>query len=140
MICQMQLLNPIMHFLLILSPKSWDTLGTNDVEEHSYVDLHENGKAGAESFGLNDDIWDCHINHYYGYWWSDLEESGFDQYLIVLGWDENGWDDDGSAPESDDSYWDDLTPEEQSAASQICYFKDLWDGVPIPEWEYLRAP
>jgi len=75
------------------------------------------------------------MNHYFGYWWSDLEIIGNDQYLIALGWDESSWDGEGPVPESDDLYWDELTLEEQTAASQICYFKDLWNGKSIPDWE-----
>lgn len=51
------------------------------------------------------------------------------QYATSLGWDENKWDNNGSDPETEDFYWDDLTLEQQAAASQICYFKDLWDGL-----------
>ena len=91
------------------------------------------------TFGLGENIWDCHINHYYGYWWVDLKERGFDQYLIVLGWDENSWDNDGPEPESEDLNWEHLTPVEQSAASQICFFRDLWDGTSISEWQLLQA-
>mmetsp|Transcript_18071 Transcript_18071/g.31126 ORF Transcript_18071/g.31126 Transcript_18071/m.31126 type:complete len:148 (-) Transcript_18071:125-568(-) len=122
-------------------PKSWDELGTNYIEQYSYDELYENGKAGAMALGFSDEMWDCHINHYQGYWWSDLEDSGLDQYLIVLGWDENSWDNiNAPVPETETLYWDSLTPEEQSAARQICYFEDVWNGVPIPDWEFPNVP
>ncbi|KAL7529039.1 hypothetical protein ACHAXR_005539, partial [Thalassiosira sp. AJA248-18] len=119
---------------------TWDNPGTNELEEYSYVDLYQNGKAGAISLGFDDDTWDCHINHYLGYWWADMEEVGLDHYLSVLGWNKNSWDDDGPAPETEDLYWDELEPEHQAVASQLCYHKDLWDGVSIPEWDIQLAP
>ena len=114
--------------------KTWDEPGTNELEDNAFDDLYKNGKSGAISLGFGNDNWDCHINHYQGYWWADLEEAGFDQYLMALGWDENSWDGDGPEPETEDLYWEGLTPDQQSAARQICYTPDLWDGLLIPEW------
>lgn len=111
------------------SKKTWDTPGSNILEKYRYDDLSESGKNGATSLGLGNAIWDCHINHYVGFTWSDLAAGGFVQYATSLGWDENKWDNNGSDPETEDFYWDDLTLEQQAAASQICYFKDLWDGL-----------
>ena len=74
-----------MHFLLIFFPKSRDTLDTNNVEEYSYDKLDGSGKSGAISLGLSDDIWHCHVNHYYGYWWSDLEKVVLISILFGLG-------------------------------------------------------
>jgi len=121
------------------SKNTWNIPGSNEIEEEPYESLSEDGKAGAAFLGFSENIWDCHINHYYGYWWEQLEEQGLVQYLIALGWDESSWND-GPSPETDDLYWDDLTLDEQSAASGICYFKDLWDDVPIDQWELLQVP
>ena len=38
-------------------------------------------------------------------------------------------------PETDDMYWDDLTSEQQQAAGQLCFSKELWDEVPLPDWK-----
>jgi hypothetical protein len=118
------------HFSL----KTWNEPGSNLAEDYSYDDLYENEKSGANLLGLGGDIWDCQVNHYLGCWWKDLEERGLDQYVKVLGWDEDRWNHDGPVPDTDDVYWDDLTQEQQEAAIQICYFRELWDNVPIPEW------
>ncbi len=128
-----------MRYFLTLSQsrtllKTWDAPGSNLAEDYCYDDLYENEKSGADLLGMGYDIWDCHINHYLGYWWEDLEERGLDQYLKELGWDENSWNQDGPVPDTDDLYWDGLTPDQQEAAVQICYFRELWDNVPIPEW------
>ena len=87
------------------------------------------------SFGLSGEIWDCHINHYSGYYWADLEEGGIDQYYSVLGWNINNWENDGPVPDTEDAYWDELSPGQQAAASAVCYSKDLWNGNVITDWE-----
>lgn len=87
------------------------------------------------SFGLSGEIWDCHINHYSGYYWADLEEGGLDQYYSVLGWNIDNWENDGPVPDTEEAYWDELTPDQQAAASAICYSKDLWNGNAITDWE-----
>ena len=114
---------------------SWDQPGTNELEDNSYDDLDSNGQAGAMSLGLSGEIWDCHINHYSGYYWADLEEGGFDQYYSVLGWNIDNWENDGPVPDTEEAYWDELTPDQQAAASAICYSKDLWNGNAITDWE-----
>ena len=80
-------------------------------------------------------MWDCHINHYAGYYWADLGELRVEQYFIVLGWDIDSWETDAPVPEADDLDWDELTALQQAAAMQVCYHKDLWDEVPIPQWQ-----
>jgi len=30
--------------------------------------------------------------------------------------------------------WYELSPVEQEAAKQLCYNRELWDGIPLPEW------
>lgn len=87
------------------------------------------------SLGLSGDVWDCSINHFLAFWWTDLEELGITDYLSSLGWNNDSWDNDGPLPDTEDLYWDELTPEQQASASHLCYFRDLWDGIPIPEWE-----
>ena len=83
---------------------------------------------------MDGEDWDCHINHYEGYWWDDMVYYGYDEYYTVLGWNANNWDNNGELPESEGLYWDQLTPEQQAAASQVCYFRDLWDGVSLPNY------
>ena len=77
---------------------------------------------------------DCHINHYYGYWWADLEEKELDSFFSKLGWSKAMWDegDEGDVPSSDDKYFDELNSDEQAAAQSLCYFRELWDGEELP--------
>ena len=119
--------------------ETWDIPGSNELEGTSYVDLDNNEKTGVMTLlGLTaEEVYDCHINHYHGYWWADLVESGYDIYYALLGWNEDSWDNDGDAPNTEDMYWNELTIHQQVAAGQICYFRDLWDGISIPEWEEM---
>ena len=79
-------------------------------------------------------MWDCHINHYSGLWWSDLVDLGHAQHYEALGWDAGAWENGDPKPDSDDMYWDELSPGEQSAAGRLCYSKHLWDQDPLNEW------
>ena len=88
--------------------------------------------AGAQGLGIDEEMWDCHINHYSGYWWEDIVWMGLDQYFTILGWDAGNWHYD-ETPETEDMYWDELTVKQQMAATQVCFFRDLWNTVPIPE-------
>jgi len=117
------------------SQNTWDKPGTSNLEDNSYDELYKNAKSGAISLGFSHDIWDCHINHYHAYWWADLQRDGIDQYLHVLGWDKNSWEGDEPDPETEDLYWDGLTPDQQAAAVQVCYHKDLWDMLPLSQWK-----
>ena len=117
-----------------LSWKTWNNPGTADVEAWSYHDLYEKETVGVLELGMDDEMWDCHVNHYYGYWWEDIEYYGYDLYFAALGWDVDSWDNDAQMPKTEDMYWDELSLAQQAAATQLCYFRDLWDSVSIPEW------
>ncbi|KAL9181028.1 hypothetical protein ACHAXT_009833 [Thalassiosira profunda] len=118
---------------------TWDYPGENELETYASHDLYPEEVEGLD-LGISEDMWDCHINHYAGYYWSELEESNLDQYFSQLGWDESSWDGDRPEPETESKYWDDLTQEQQMAAAQVCYSSNLWDGTPLPEWETNDAP
>jgi hypothetical protein len=38
------------------------------------------------------------------------------------------WTNRDTYPDSEATYWDDLTPQERAAATALCYFKESWDG------------
>lgn len=50
---------------------------------------------------------------------------------FLLGWSANSWDNNGQLPDTEDMFWDELTPKQQAATTQLCYFRDLWDSVLI---------
>ncbi len=117
------------------SQDSWNNPGSNSVEEWSFHDLYDSEVEGALGLGIDGEAWDCHINHYYGYWWSDLVKDGYDEYFSILGWDEDKWDNGSSAPETEGMEWDDMSAEQRAAAEQVCFFRELWNGVPISQWD-----
>ncbi|KAL7525331.1 hypothetical protein ACHAXR_000959, partial [Thalassiosira sp. AJA248-18] len=100
---------------------TWNLPGTGDIEAWSYHDLYDIEVAGAQGLGIDSEMWDCHINHYFGYWWEDIEYYGYDEYLTGLGWKVESWDNCAPAPDSEDKYWDELTPRQQAGATQVCY-------------------
>jgi hypothetical protein len=63
--------------------------------------------------------------------WDDLnwtEINSAEQKLwMVLGWDEDSWQEDTDPPESDDKYWEDLSTSEKKAAKELGYTQALWD-------------
>ena len=96
--------------------------------------MYDNEIAGVQGLGIDDEMWDCHINHYFGYWWEDIEYYAYTPYFNALGWNVDSWDND-EPPATEDMYWDELSAEQQAAATQLCYHKDLWDAVPLAQWE-----
>ncbi len=93
-------------------------------------------KRGAVAFGFDEDSWDCWSNHYGDYWWTELVEYELDGYFIALGWNENNWNN-NRAPRSEEMDWNELNGAERDAARQICYFRDLWDELSIPEFRQV---
>ena len=87
-------------------------------------------------FNFDEDVWDCHVNHYEDYWWKELEEYELDTYFVALGWNENNWNN-GNTSGSEEKDWNELSPREKDAARQICYFRDLWDGLTIPQFRRI---
>lgn len=113
---------------------SWNNLEVSDLEESSFKDLSASQQALTLSLGFDEDTWDCFASHYHGYYWSELEAANVDQYFTTLGWTKHSWDKKGKAPESDDKNWEELTEEEQLAATKLCYTENAWDWVPLPSW------
>ena len=111
---------------------TWNLLGSSDVEHLTFNALDNPQRKAARSLGMTtEDIWDCHINHYRGYLWSNLVESGLDQYYSALGWTKADWEEGSRRPASESKYWEGLSFDERSAATQLCYTEEIWDEVPI---------
>ena len=117
---------------------TWDTPGMAAFEDTAFSDLESRQQTAFDSLGLFEERYDCWINHFNGYDWVDLEEGGFDEPFIVLGWDAESWEN-GQAPASDDEFWADLTPAQQQAAEDICYFQETWDEESLP-YRSLNLP
>lgn len=121
--------------------KSWNNPGTAEIEELSLETIvTENPEAAiviAEDIGMDEEQWDCWMNHYFDYDWNDLVVEDLAGYFEILGWTQDMWDNDSGAPDSDESDWLDLTLAEKDAATYICYFPDLWNMEDeIKDWTY----
>ena len=93
---------------------------------------------------LDEEVWDCYINHYYEYDWYELVEYNIVDDYVGLGWteamwecsDEEGNDDDDDCevlvPESEDFDWEELSSKEQQHATNLCFFEELWNGSKLP--------
>jgi hypothetical protein len=45
-----------------------------------------------------------------------------------LGWTEDMWTNRDTYPDSEATFWADLTPQERAAATALCYFQESWDA------------
>ena len=100
-----------------------------------------------DTLGFDDDkagVYDCYVNHYNDYSWSDIVDMGtaeedngvsgsvIQDSLKILGWTKESWDahsGEGShhpTPTSDYTAWEELEPEEQQAARELCYLPETW--------------
>jgi len=102
---------------------SWFTLNNTITEFEMY----------ATTIGFTTISWDCWVNHYIDYFWSEMVDEGVDQYWRALGYTELKWNGtDPSLPPSEEKKWAELTSEEQLAAEQICYMSQSWDTLTLP--------
>lgn len=138
--------------------KSWNQPGKlTAVESLDWDSLTPAQQKLAATMQLTDLQWDCYINHYRHYKWSELEPEAHEiaGAYSALGWTEVNWkslstpqtnrDDDQAVPTlvlppSEGKMWEDLTPEEQAAAQTVCYTKELWNEVEIPLWPSTVDP
>merc|ERR1712194_413256 len=118
---------------------TWNTMGTNPIEYWALEDLDIYWEEGSQEVAVllgfvNVDMWDCDVNHYFGYNWEGLETYNLQKYWSALGWNEESWTEEIDPPDTSDMYWEELTNAQQKAAEEICYFEESWDMIPIPKW------
>lgn len=119
--------------------KTWNLPGEADIEYESYETINMTASElmpHIETLEINEESWDCYINHYYDYDWNELEEEEVEIYWEALGWSEAAWNETAEPPETDDWDWADFTDEAQLLAlDELCYFKELWDELKLTEWD-----
>merc|ERR1712238_90218 len=113
---------------------TWNTLGTNEIEESAFYALTPAEAAASEQLGMNEDQWDCYQNHFGDYSWDELELYSLDTYWRALGWTRSSWEGDSNPPSTGDKFWMELTRQQQEAAIELCYIQQVWDEIPIPQW------
>ncbi|CAB9524985.1 expressed unknown protein [Seminavis robusta] len=116
--------------------KNWNKPGAHNLERLSFDDIHANhiqvyDELMAMGFEAGSQ-WDCYINHYRALDWANL--GAHQQDYQVLGWTQALWDDGEEEAETEGGYWTDMTPQQQIAASNLCYTQEMWDDVVLPLW------
>ena len=131
---------------------TWNEPGSLWIEHKSFETLQGNASLPPALvdtihyvMGFTEESWDCWINHYVDYHWFELSETqtssgSAEDAFRALGWTKHKW---GSTdrdewPDSEFKCWLELTAKERSAAEELCYTKELWDKIPLPEWGQLR--
>lgn len=99
----------------------------------------------AETLGFvgqnKEDIWDCWMNHYGSYAWTDIVEYDLESYMTTLGWNEAKWTGtDTVPPDADSKLFNELTDVEKTAALGICYTQKLWDYKALPYCKDASKP
>ena len=102
--------------------RTWNVPGTAQVESLAFFQLNETQIEAAFSMGFDQLSWDCNIVHFFwGYAWDDLEFFGVNRFYEMLGWNSSSWAGDTAPPETFRMRWDDLNPNQQDAAEDICW-------------------
>ena len=133
---------------LLYTELTWNQPGTNQFELLSFSELDSDRQMGILAIGLDEEAWDCWVNHYADYYWWELDAKGVAECYEALGWEESNWEEsnweesnwespnweesnwespDSALPSSESKYWSDLTSKEKDAARCLCYFEDNWN-------------
>jgi hypothetical protein len=123
----------------------WNNPGTAVIEAYSYQSIEESEdsmKIGyVQSIGFTAPVWNCYVNHYRGFSWMETEGMGVQQHLRALGWTEDMWTSNQDQPSVYGKSWSKLDNEEKDAATEICWFQQLWDGTSLDDvaWNVTSA-
>lgn len=109
---------------LSYTPLTWNVVGLASVEKKRWSQLFSSEQKAAEELGLNEDLWDCFINHYEQYTWEELKGKEVQQHYADLGWTQDHWTGDADTIVYTESrWWGMLTDNEKKAANSLCYFE-----------------
>ena len=111
---------------LMYNKTSWNDLGTAVIENKGWGDLTGYQQSDAILIGFYDRTWDCFQNHYSAYEWDSIETTGL-YALQILGWNTTSWVT-KIEPSSYNNTWEQLSEDEKSAATELCFFEDTWNG------------
>ncbi len=97
---------------------SWNKPGTALIERLPWASLDGAQRDAATALDLDEETWDCYVNHYDGLGPEELAENGVREYRAIL--EERALLDEerGGGFGMD---WDRLTERERRAAQGICY-------------------
>jgi len=115
---------------------NWNAVGTAAIEQLSYETIENNSALQARSISnqleMNEESWDCYINHYDDYDWDELDDdAGVQGSFRTLGYTQSSWQNNGAVV-TDNLDWSELSFAQRSAAENICYFQETWDEESLP--------
>ena len=120
--------------MLNYTKDSWNLLQSNSLEiDETFYGLGSQQREGANELGFYPHTWDCHMNHYNAYYWKGFYGE-MKLAIEALGWTVQSWDYAISEPATESQDWKELTAKQRAAATMLCYFREVWDDVPITEW------
>lgn len=112
---------------------SWNSY-QNPIEELTFEEIinERDWRDAMFELGYEEETWDCCMNNYAGYEYSELDDDEFPMLKLavqVLGWNEKTWDSvrEKDAPPSEYKEWDELTDLEKAAADYLCYYEESWN-------------
>lgn len=101
----------------------------------AFADLTDEQRSNLMDLGFYEEQYDCWINHYEGYSWSDLQLYGLAGYFETFGFTaDNFLGAQGSVAAYQQADWNELSEAQKEAAYQLCWFEELWDEVPLTKW------
>ena len=116
----------------------WNYPGTAAVETMEWNALTVPQQNAAAALNLDKDTWNCYQNHYTGFDWTQLATNNVQVYWAILGWTAAIWESDNLEvqPAALFKAWNALTPLEQAAAQDLCFYNYTWGNaaVPLTEW------
>ena len=115
------------------SKDTWNNPGKASFESLSWEELGETQQEALLEYGFYEAQWNCFMTHYEDYDWFELVLEEVAEYFETLGWTEATWQS-GEEPWAWNADWNELSESQQDAAWEICYFRELWDEVPLPDW------
>lgn len=112
---------------------TWNNPDSSDLDFTAFSELGEPQREALLKMGFYEEQYDCYINHYQGYDWVDLQDWGLDTVYETFGWTQFNYEN-GPTPAAWEGPWGDLTDEQKEAASEICWFEELWNGQHLSEF------
>ena len=64
---------------------TWDNMGSSNFEGMAWSDLESDAKGALKEMGFYESTWDCYVNHYSSYSWSELVQEDLGAAARVLG-------------------------------------------------------
>jgi hypothetical protein len=127
--------------LLRYDETTWNVPGSAPVEKQAFHNLTAPFQAAVlGDLQMNEATWDCYINHYSGYSWTELLYA-VQMHYSALGYTADSWSSvSRTTPILGNLNWTELNAAQRIAADQLCYFQRVWDGDDIATWSFTSLP